>query len=153
MSDPDLIIVGGGPAGLATAIRGRLAGLGVMVLDGAQLPADRPCGEGIMPEGADQLDALGVRVPDEQQRAFRGIRYLDGDTVAEGLFGGRPGVGIRRPPQFDRARLRGRFDTSRRLVWKSPLVFRNRRAVSDSQKERHDTLDGAEIKTVVCVRN
>ncbi|HOC42125.1 MAG TPA: NAD(P)/FAD-dependent oxidoreductase [Thermoanaerobaculales bacterium] len=97
MSDRDLVIVGGGPAGLATAIRGRLAGLGVTVLDGSQPPIDRPCGEGLMPEGADQLEALGVRVVEGRQRAFYGIRYLDGATVAEGLFDGRPGVGIRRP--------------------------------------------------------
>ena len=97
MNNRDLVIVGGGPAGLATAIRGRMAGLNVVVLDGSQPPIDRPCGEGVMPEGVAQLDALGVRVPDRHHQPFRGIRYVDGDAVAEGLFDGRPGLGIRRP--------------------------------------------------------
>jgi flavin-dependent dehydrogenase len=97
MNDRDLVIVGGGPAGLATAIRGRMAGLSVAVLDGSQPPIDRPCGEGVMPEGAAQLEALGVLVPERHHQPFRGIRYVDGDAVAEGLFDGRPGVGIRRP--------------------------------------------------------
>ena len=97
MNNRDLVIVGGGPAGLATAIRGRMAGLNVVVLDGSQPPIDRPCGEGVMPEGVAQLDALGVRVPDRHHQPFRGIRYVDGDAVAEGLFDGRPGSGIRRP--------------------------------------------------------
>ena len=97
MSHRDLIIVGGGPAGLATAIRGRMAGLSVAVLDGSRPPIDRPCGEGVMPEGVAQLEALGVQVPGDQQQPFRGIRYLDSDAAAEGLFDGRPGIGIRRP--------------------------------------------------------
>jgi len=97
MSDRDLIIVGGGPAGLAAAIRGRMAGLSVAVLDRSRPPIDRPCGEGVMPEGVAQLEALGVQVPGDQQQPFRGIRYLDSDAVAEGLFDGRPGIGIRRP--------------------------------------------------------
>jgi flavin-dependent dehydrogenase len=96
MSARDLVIVGGGPAGLATAIRGRMAGLSVTVLDRLPPPIDRPCGEGLMPEGAGQLAALDVQIPEHEQRPFRGIRYVDRDAVAEGLFDGRPGVGIRR---------------------------------------------------------
>ncbi|MES1245952.1 MAG: FAD-dependent oxidoreductase, partial [Acidobacteriota bacterium] len=42
----DLVVVGGGPAGLATAIRARLAGLGVTVVDRSRPPIDKACGEG-----------------------------------------------------------------------------------------------------------
>ena len=42
----DLLIVGGGPAGLATAIRARLAGFEVTVLDRASRRSTRPAARG-----------------------------------------------------------------------------------------------------------
>ncbi len=96
MSGPDLLIVGGGPAGLATAIAARLGGLDATVLDRARPPIDKPCGEGLMPAGVSRLEALGVRLPTAAGRAFRGIRYRDGELVAEAEFPGLPGLGLRR---------------------------------------------------------
>jgi flavin-dependent dehydrogenase len=104
----DLVIVGGGPAGLATAIHARLAGLSVRVLERAQPPVDKACGEGLMPDAVQCLADLGVELPGDGCSRFRGIRYLDGEVVAEGVFppanlpgepaGVRPpgGVGVRR---------------------------------------------------------
>jgi flavin-dependent dehydrogenase len=89
----DLLVVGGGPAGLATAIRARLAGLSVTVLDRAQPPIDKACGEGLMPDAVARLAEIGV-LP--RGFAFRGIRYLDGGSTAEGLFPGGGGLGVRR---------------------------------------------------------
>lgn len=82
----DLLIVGGGPAGLAVAIRARQAGLGATVLDRARPPIDKPCGEGLMPDGLLRLAALGVTLPTGESAPFRGIRYLDERSVAEGDF-------------------------------------------------------------------
>jgi flavin-dependent dehydrogenase len=93
---PDLLIVGGGPAGLATAIAARLVGLSATVLDRSRPPIDKPCGEGLMPAGAERLAALGARLPAASYRPFRGIRYLDGERVAEAEFPGEPGIGVRR---------------------------------------------------------
>ncbi len=93
---PDLLIVGGGPAGLATAIAARLAGLSATVLDRSRPPIDKPCGEGLMPAGVERLEALGVRLPAAAGRPFRGIRYRDGELVAEAEFPGAPGLGVRR---------------------------------------------------------
>lgn len=45
----DLLIAGGGPAGLATAIHGALAGLEVVVVEPRPTPIDKACGEGLMP--------------------------------------------------------------------------------------------------------
>jgi flavin-dependent dehydrogenase len=89
----DLVIVGGGPAGLATAIEARLAGLSVAVLERRRPPLDKACGEGLMPDAVSRLAALGVEVAG---RPFRGIRYLDGAAAAEGTFPGPPGLGVRR---------------------------------------------------------
>ena len=90
---PDVLVVGGGPAGLAVAIRARQAGLTATVLDRATPPIDKPCGEGIMPDGLARLAELGVAVPPEASASFRGIRYLDGEVAAEGDFPGRSGTG------------------------------------------------------------
>jgi len=92
----DVVVAGGGPAGLTTAIRARLAGLEVVVLDGAGPPIDKACGEGLMPDGVEVLSGLGVELESVEKRAFCGIRYIDGDLVAEGRFPGAPGLGIRR---------------------------------------------------------
>jgi flavin-dependent dehydrogenase len=94
--DPDLLIAGGGPAGLAVAIRARQAGLAVAVVDPLRPPIDKACGEGLMPDGAALLERLGVAVPDDRRFAFRGIRWIDGDIVVEGVFPGAPGWGVRR---------------------------------------------------------
>ncbi len=89
----DVAIVGGGPAGLATAIEAALAGLSAVVVERGRPPLDKACGEGLMPDAAARLASLGVAVAG---RPFRGIRYLDGETVAEGSFPGPPGLGVRR---------------------------------------------------------
>ncbi len=111
----DLIIVGGGPAGLATAILAARAGLSSTLLDKRSLPLDKPCGEGIMPPGVALLEEMGVHVP---HSPFHGIRYVDGDILAEGRFQGRPGWGVRRTAlvqgMFERAKELGvdlRYDT------------------------------------------
>ena len=56
----DVFIVGGGPAGLATAIAIRQRGLRVVVADLARPPIDKACGEGLMPQTVAELKGLGV---------------------------------------------------------------------------------------------
>ena len=45
----DLLVVGGGPAGMATALHAAAAGLSVKVLEPRRVPIDKACGEGLMP--------------------------------------------------------------------------------------------------------
>jgi flavin-dependent dehydrogenase len=92
----DLLVVGGGPAGLATAIEARRAGLAVRVLDRGRPPIDKACGEGLMPDAAARLAELGVVLPPGQSYRFRGIRYLDGPLAATGDFPQGSGLGVRR---------------------------------------------------------
>ncbi|MEH0424386.1 NAD(P)/FAD-dependent oxidoreductase [Streptomyces sp. B21-083] len=89
----DILVAGGGPAGLATAIHAALAGMEAVVVEPRATPVDKACGEGIMPTGVAALRSLGVAV---SGRDLRGIRYLDGDRSAEAAFRDRPGRGVRR---------------------------------------------------------
>jgi len=56
----DVIVVGAGPAGAATAIFLAERGLDVLVLDRAVFPRPKLCGEYLSPEAARLLDRLGV---------------------------------------------------------------------------------------------
>jgi flavin-dependent dehydrogenase len=89
----DVLVVGGGPVGLATAVSCRLAGLSVTVAEPRAVPVDKACGEGVMPAAVRRLAALGV-VPDGYP--LRGIRYLDPAHQADAPFRHGDGLGVRR---------------------------------------------------------
>jgi flavin-dependent dehydrogenase len=98
----DVVVVGGGPVGLAAAIAARLEGLEVALVEARRPPVDKACGEGVMPAGVDALAALGVDLGRIGQ-PFRGIRYVgpDGAVAAAELPAGGPGLGIRRTALHD----------------------------------------------------
>ncbi len=91
--DADLLVVGGGPGGLATALHARRQGLSVIVAEPREGPIDKACGEGLMPGGLAALTSLGV---DPAGMPFRGIAYASEHRRAEALFRTGPGRGVRR---------------------------------------------------------
>ncbi len=91
--DADVIVVGGGPVGLAAAIEARLAGLDVIVVEQREGPIDKACGEGLMPGALAALHRLGV---DPRGRDFAGIAYVDATRRVEHRFDGDVGRGVRR---------------------------------------------------------
>ncbi|MFF0577856.1 NAD(P)/FAD-dependent oxidoreductase [Streptosporangium saharense] len=58
----DLVVVGGGPAGSAAALRARQLrpDARVLLLDRADFPRDKACGDGIAAHGRDELALLGL---------------------------------------------------------------------------------------------
>lgn len=91
--DADVLIVGGGPVGLAAAIEARLAGLSVVVIEPRDSPIDKACGEGLMPGALPLLRRLGVDPPG---RDLRGVSYRRGSRHADHEFRTGPGRGVRR---------------------------------------------------------
>ena len=89
----DVLVVGGGPAGLATAIGCAQAGLSVTVAEPREGPIDKACGEGLMPSAVRRLAAIGVH---PGGHPLAGIRYLDPGGQADARFRRGPGLGVRR---------------------------------------------------------
>ncbi len=91
--DSDLLIVGGGPGGLATALHARRQGLSVIVAEPREDPIDKACGEGLMPGGLAELTSLDV---DPAGMPLHGIAYVSEHRRAEARFRSGPGRGVRR---------------------------------------------------------
>jgi flavin-dependent dehydrogenase len=89
----DVLVAGGGPAGLATALRCAQAGLSVAVAEPRPGPVDKACGEGLLPAAVERLADLGVF---PAGHALDGIRYVDPGHRVDALFRGGGGLGVRR---------------------------------------------------------
>jgi geranylgeranyl reductase family protein len=85
----DVVVVGAGPAGAATAIFLAEHGWSVTLVDKAAFPRPKICGEYLSPEAARILDRLGVLKAVDQggARPLRGMKIVAPDgTALEGLY-------------------------------------------------------------------
>lgn len=105
MKGTQVLVVGGGPIGLASAIEARLAGLETTLVEPRAGVIDKACGEGLMPGAVPALARLGVA-----PRGFplRGIDYRDGRRSAQYRFVVGNALGVRRTTLH--AALRGRAE-------------------------------------------
>jgi flavin-dependent dehydrogenase len=95
----DLVIAGGGPVGLATALHAHAAGLDVVVHEPRTGPIDKACGEGLMPSAVADLGDLDVH---PHGRLLTGIHYLDGTGPGvTAAFAAGHGRGVRRTVLHD----------------------------------------------------
>jgi len=72
----DLLVVGGGPAGAATAYWAARHGLDVVVVERKQFPRDKTCGDGLTPRAVKALDDMGLGEEVARYHRYRGLRAV-----------------------------------------------------------------------------
>ena len=141
--ETDVLIAGGGPAGLSAAIAARRQGLTVTVADVARPPIDKACGEGLMPDSLLALSALGVSLDAADTGIFRGIRFVGGGDSVEALFPNGIGRGIRRTllhqTLIDRA-----TEVGVSLRWETRVEAKNGEVTLNGEPMRYKWLVGAD---------
>ena len=59
-TDPEILVIGCGPAGAAAAAAAAAHGLSVLAVDARVFPRDKTCGDGLTPRAMTQLAAMGL---------------------------------------------------------------------------------------------
>ena len=120
----DLIVIGGGPAGAATAIRAARSGADVVVFDRAEYGRDKVCGDGLTPRAVGALDELKIDTSDAH--LIDGLRMIANTTVRElpwpetDRFPSHGAVWPRR--RLDKALIDAADEAGAELVWETEAV-------------------------------
>lgn len=93
MSDTAVLVVGGGPVGLAAAIEARMLGMAVTLVEPRDGQIDKACGEGLMPGAVPLLERLGVK---PQGQELVGVTYQNERLSVSHRFQHGGGMGVRR---------------------------------------------------------
>ena len=82
----DLVIIGAGPAGAATALGALTAdpSLRVLLLDRSDFPRDKSCGDGIAPHAVDVLAEVGAADVVDGWTPLHDLELARGDVVVAG---------------------------------------------------------------------
>jgi geranylgeranyl reductase family protein len=103
--DAQVIVVGAGPAGSATALHLARAGVDVLLLEKGGFPREKVCGDGLTPRGVHQLVRMGVDIDAPGWHRTRGMRWVRGGRE---VLIDWPALG--RYPDFGLTRSRYDFD-------------------------------------------
>ena len=100
----DLAVVGGGPAGTAAAWQAVQTGAKVILLDKAQFPRDKPCGDGLTARAVSYLQHMGLAEEITRFHRVRGVRVFS-PSEWDLSFPRRPGMPdhglVARRPELD----------------------------------------------------
>jgi geranylgeranyl reductase family protein len=117
----DVLVVGAGPAGSATAFHLAQAGLDVLMLEKSTFPRDKVCGDGLTPRAVKQLVAMGIGL-DAADGWFpnKGLRIIGGGVRLEldwPDLSSYPGFGLMRNRRgFDETLARAASKAGARLL-------------------------------------
>jgi geranylgeranyl reductase family protein len=79
----DVIVVGAGPGGSTTAYHLARHGLDVLLLEKAEFPREKVCGDGLTPRAVKQLVSMGIPVTGEGWLRNKGLRVIGGGVRME----------------------------------------------------------------------
>lgn len=103
--DADVIVVGAGPGGSATAYHLARHGVRVLLLEKSSLPREKVCGDGLTPRAVAQLIRMGVDLDAPGWLRNRGLRVIGGGVRME-----LPWPALASYPDFGLTRTRHDFD-------------------------------------------
>ncbi len=81
--ETDVLIVGAGPGGSATAYHLARHGIDVTLVEKASFPREKVCGDGLTPRAIVQLERMGVDTEDPRFERHEGLRIYSRKTVLE----------------------------------------------------------------------
>jgi 2-polyprenyl-6-methoxyphenol hydroxylase-like FAD-dependent oxidoreductase len=120
LTTTEVLIVGGGPAGLAAAIALHQRGIDCTVVEARSPGIDKACGEGLMPDSREALAQLGVVLDQSDGHMVRGIRFQNAAHHVDARFPSGSGIGVLRPHLH--ALLAERAEAAgARLLWNSHI--------------------------------
>jgi len=97
--EADVIVVGAGPGGSATAFHLARHGLRVELLEKSEFPREKVCGDGLTPRAVKQLVTMGIDTTGEGWARNRGLRVIGGGVRLEldwPTLASFPGYGLTR---------------------------------------------------------
>ncbi len=118
----DVLVVGAGPGGSATAYHLARAGLDVLLLERAAFPREKVCGDGLTPRAVRAIDRMGIDVAEPGFERHDGLRIHARRVTLE-----LPWPSLRSYPGYGLTRTRGEFDQLlARRAQKAGAILRER---------------------------